>query len=872
MNKKNLSVQKAEKKARFTFSTAHVILAVVAIIECLILISFTTYSWIETASSLHIWNGKKSIVQSDTYTKMNIVDTLNFEFKVGTAPVNLNASSEATDLNNFFRSVKFYQFAKTSSPDGRTFYFKRPSPSTGYRQGDTTDYNTSYTYFDFQVNNSGYSGLTKLKFFFKDADVFQISPGTSGLTNDQCKQIEKAMRISFFAGTGSGAATIYSETGESEETLTYDARNNTSGGVTSVTTHKIKADENQKLFTVSKNGTNKISVRIWLESEDSNLSGFTANQLAGLDIDINLKLSYASNDYDFLYFDDYTFSNDQGNNGGHLTDDLSESNSNRMYFVYKASSSGAGAVYPMTHDSSGANSNATSWVTCDSNGRPSAIVPNTTGDKPYIDNLCTSNHNCLKYSYFAYGPCNRNTTTTTGLGTPIYTWNLSNPSNDNFEHRFLGYSVINTKLTSSSATVTTYGAGDWDANLDLAMVYFRDLATGLTESAYNAGNNFKYITDAVNTAADTDDSLTRNNVLYVNNTRGAVATTSATMKTQAMATANMYYDTNADNRNGLFKAWIPDTWLDGEYLTFRFCPNGYYNNCTMSWAAPVATKANNSDEYVYTALGYHENFVMSYYDGAINSGRDSYVAQGTGTWYPVENQPINLSSELIDTLIDQDQRYVIGVKLGTSTLYYHLVPDETNQLFYAYIPDPKNGNSSSNADYSAGDITFTGYSSYGSNSHPTNPSVNAQWLANVRNGSRTYYPVKMDASNPSDYTRGYWHISVIVDGTYEHLFWDIGDEYNAADDGVLGNFYFNTTGHPDTDPVPDANFDLNGYQKITPYTIDEYRWYVPLDSNPNAEFIYYRWDPYSDVTLKFNHNRADGIYCVVTEAPDGSGS
>ena len=57
----------------------YVLIAAVAIIECLILISFTTFSWIESASSLVIETGKKNYDDS-VFTRIPIAGALNYMF------------------------------------------------------------------------------------------------------------------------------------------------------------------------------------------------------------------------------------------------------------------------------------------------------------------------------------------------------------------------------------------------------------------------------------------------------------------------------------------------------------------------------------------------------------------------------------------------------------------------------------------------------------------------------------------------------------------------------------------------------------------------------------------------------------------------
>lgn len=824
------SKKQTKSRIRSMISAAHVLIAVVAIIECLILISFTTYSWIETASSLIIKTGHKYLTD-DKDTRIPIANALNYKFVVNNSTPSM---SDVADLNNYFSysgessTQNLYRFSRASSPDGKKFFFKTTGGTTAYREGDIIDSNVNYTHFDFVVANTGAAKDHKLKFYFNTADVFSVANDTSNLSATDLTTVRNAMRISF--QTGNGTPKIYSMTGTSTTAI-----NTAAGGTTSVTAAQIQADQNQKLFTVGKNSEQSISVRIWLESQSTGLSAISGTDLAGLNITVNLQLTYAENDYDFLYFDDYTFSNTKTNLGGHLTEDNAESDSYRMYFVYSEGTTKY--YYPMTKDNSGSNVDANCWVTCDASGTASSTVPDITA-RPFIANLTTESHVSLSNSYFAYGayPKANVNVTTAPPSTPLYTWKLNGAKADSSgELRYSAYSVTKTANT----TAGTYGVGGWAYNTPLTMVYFRDLATGLTNNSYNGGGtgvNFKYITADVNAASDTGDG-NRSNVIYVN--------TSAS--TAANNTATMFYEKSADNGNGLFKSWIPTDWIENKYINFVYCPGGYFANARTTWANSTnsvkASKARNSNDYIYTGLGYSNNVLIS---ATTNK-------TGIGCWNAIESEPVYFSTELIDNVVTDAFRYQIGVNINNNGVkYYNLIPDETNMKFYAYVPVPGT-NTDPASDYSAGQILFRSYASVGG-------AQNGSWYGNLRKGSRTYHPVLLNTSTAtSGAPKGYWNISVIVDGTYEHFFWDTRVESDPTDDGVLGTFSYNTTGHEGTP----------SYTDITPNKLDEYRWYVPLDGlTAIPEFVYFKWEPYTGTVFKYSQNLNDGIYVVITEAAD----
>lgn len=843
--KKDSKRSKKQQKARVRslVSKMHVLIAVVAIIECLILISFTTYSWIETASSLIIKTGHKHY-EDTVDTRIPIANAYNFKFNVNNATPNM---SDVADLNKYFSysgessTQNLYRFTRASSADGKTFYFPKKnnlnSSATTYRLGDIIDSNANYAHFDFVVSNTGAASGHKLKFYFDEANVFSVTNDTANLTDAQLTNIKNAMRISF--QTGSGTPKIYSQTAQ-----TYGAVNTAAGGTKNITTTAIAASENQKLFTVGKNSEQNVSVRIWLEEKASGISALTGEQLSGVNININLKITYAENDYDFLYFDDYTFSSgilNKNNIGGHLTEDYAESNNYRMFFAYSTNGSSY-KYFPMTIDSNNPDAGSRSWVTCDNDGNASSTVPEITSYM-YITALTSSGNAALTYSYFGYGVLdettfNNSNHTSSAPSSTLYKWYLKStePADTNGELRFSGYSVTNTASSAANAK----GVGGWSYNTPLSMVYFRDLATGVTSTAYNAGSNFKYITNAVNAASDTGTG-NRSNVMYAN----------SAADTNANRTVTLYFDKSMDDGGGLFKSWVPTDWISNQYIKFMYCPGGYYSSIAVTWDNSTnsvkATKPASASDYIYTALGYSSNVVIT---GGSNS-------TGVGCWNEIEEQPVYFSTELIDNDVTSAYRYKIGVNInGNGVKYYSLIPDETNMKFYAYVPVPGT-NADQQPDYAAGDILFQSYTD-----HTTNASVNAYWYGKMRNGSRTYYPVKFDTdAATSAAPKGYWNISVIVDGTYEHFFWDYGDISISTDDQVLGTFSYNTVGHTGT-PT---------YYDITPNMIDEYRWYIPLDTDTAAvmpEYVFYKWEPYTGTVFTYSQKLSDGIYCVITEAGD----
>ena len=373
---RRLTKKQARQKARRLMSAVHILIAVVAIVECILLSVFTTFSWIESNSSLVIQNGPASTqVDTGTTKKMDIAPALN-------STINLNyTSGTVPGLNTFYSAVKYFQFAKATSSDGVTMFFpcRNNTYSTAgkYRKGDTIDYNTSYLYFDFILSNSGSGAANRDVYFSNESgftDIFTVDGGD--LNSEQQAAVRKAMRMSITTKVGNSAAntTIYSENAYSGTTA-YNPASPASGGSYKSFSRLIPADQSyaydvtdvgagttnertewvntkalsksvyatesnvitaDKLFVVKKNVDTKVSIRIWFDVFDPVFrsvfglddSGFSYSstdsaysKLPDATVGIKFKLLSWNNDLRSVYFDDYTFSNNGGIGVTHLTDE-----------------------------------------------------------------------------------------------------------------------------------------------------------------------------------------------------------------------------------------------------------------------------------------------------------------------------------------------------------------------------------------------------------------------------------------------------------------------------------------------------------------------------------------------------------------------
>ncbi|MBE6824040.1 MAG: hypothetical protein E7513_01705 [Ruminococcaceae bacterium] len=467
----------------------NLIISIVALVECIILLGISTYSWIESASSLVIKGNDLPIAKS-----------INYRFDVKDGATNM------VDLSTYFRPTALYQFAKASSPDAKNFYFKK-SNATTYRLGDTTDFNTSYYNIDFQIHNKTSKSFN---YYFDKADIFDV---TSDKITDESvlKAAEGAFRISVTAGTNTTNTRIYSR-----DTVSYNAIN--SVGATSskqVTTYGLSGNSqynyqnnpsaDYNVFSTTGGGDDtKVNVKIWFEEKDPGFVALTADEktaLLGATVSINLKFVNAASNFQTFFFDDYTFSTLDGFEGAHVT---SEDQTKKMYFYYSDGSTTS--VVPMTTTTS--SNDATRWVTATDEGDPTPRIP---------DDMRQDLEKNPSHGYFFYG-----TLDSSGKPVVTYQWNIEKPAvNDGDVYIFKAMSV---NTVGSSKYV---GYGVWD-NVPIKLWYFKDLTTSATDEAYNA-NGAQFVNSAGQGS------------LYINND-GAYKT----------ASTKMYYDSSSDTWLGYY--------------------------------------------------------------------------------------------------------------------------------------------------------------------------------------------------------------------------------------------------------------------------------------------------------------------------------
>lgn len=228
------------------------LLSVVALIEVLMILLVSTYSWVETISSIEITNGN-GVGKIDQYTYTNA--------DIGTG---VGYSGTPINLNEYFRASGNVHLATASSADGDNFFFPQVAKAGEntktnlYRKGTINDKNTNYIRFSFIVKAVG----TSASFYFSNVPTFKI-----GGTEVKDNSVRLAISISDSVNS-EGSTSVYSNKAVDSENVV----GNVDG--TKVTTTKIHAfsdfdnkddDEANVLFTVPEGGEKVITLTLWLQ-------------------------------------------------------------------------------------------------------------------------------------------------------------------------------------------------------------------------------------------------------------------------------------------------------------------------------------------------------------------------------------------------------------------------------------------------------------------------------------------------------------------------------------------------------------------------------------------------------------------------------
>lgn len=829
---RRITKKQAEKNARRSITWVHVLIAVVAIIECFLLVTFTTFSWIESNSSLVIQNGPESsqIADQTTTKKMDIAKSL-------TSTINLNypgngIANDFAPLNDFFSEVKYFQFSKATSSDGRTIFFpcrnNTYSSAGKYRKGDTIDYNTSYLYFDFIVSNKSPEGanvnVENRDVYFDNAagytDIFTVTG--DGLNADQKTALTNAMRMSITTQVGASApstkifskvaysgnsgyksiddipanqAYAYDENGGAEHTNNRNTWVTTyalEDSVYNVTNNVISAE---KLFVAKKNADTKVSFRIWFDFWDPDFrTAFGLNSLDYSDyenseaaywnipdatIGIKFKLMTSGNDLRSIYFDDYTLTNNASYNINHLTDEYQNQNYSVWFYTWQPSVA-ATEEHPariagyyaiqLTRDSRDATH--TLWSTNTA----------TVSEMDYLmgtGDYSSTNSNAAGYSgsvadrykksYFCYGDFSTKTA--------VYKWELpAKPVSEDFI--FNAYSYMpnsSTNMTAHTWTTNSSGTNWWDCNGNGVKsgvgIWQDDMASTMTLL------KFRDMATAVTTTnynGGSDYQIMNAAAATDNHSHYLVFANNYDNSTIANNFSDDVEKRTAamyyDSTAQVFKSYVPTGWMTSNSgVSFSYCPGGTFSSSgTTLRWYSGATPASQNDG----------EYIFTALGYSNRCGLNTLGGIGyTPDFYSNSDGYLKGVGTWKDVELIKFNTELIDSSIDPLYRYFVGIADGYSQGYYAMIPDETNMTFSAYIPLGEGTTTagvnFARLNAAKSSQDDTLPA--AYWYGSARRANNTYstfYPVNCTGTSTVEYTHGYWNLSVLVDGTYENLIYD----------------------------------------------------------------------------------------------------
>ena len=244
MNKKRpLHGKKTEKSDNFLgrMSIKTIVLSVVALIQIMLLITGTTFSWVETISSLALTGG--GIIDNPVKTVANIGSSSGYD--------------KALDLDAYFKKAGNVHLSTCSSADGQNFYFPIVGDNNNYRQSTVNDRNVNYIGYNLKVVNKENKSKD-----FKFGKIPSIKIGNEAVTDNRVR----------IAITVDGATKIFSNKADTENVVAA-----TNGKLLETTVNSFdeytNSDKNVTLpvFSIPANSSKEVKISLWLqESTGSN--------------------------------------------------------------------------------------------------------------------------------------------------------------------------------------------------------------------------------------------------------------------------------------------------------------------------------------------------------------------------------------------------------------------------------------------------------------------------------------------------------------------------------------------------------------------------------------------------------------------------
>lgn len=244
------------------------LLSIVALVEIIMIIAVSTFSWVETISSIKISNEGK-IAQIDTYTYTDAEVGSNY--------------NEPINLSDYFRASGNAHLSAASSADGLNFFFPRVArvgnKAQAFRKGTINDKNTNYISFSFKVKAEG----NNQNFFFSDVPTFKADNEEITNKND----IRLAITVADSNGNAESTR-IYSYIEANEKVVANP--NGTTVQESSICAFKDfignkSTAPNHILFSVGADETKTVTITMWLQNF-SNVYDYSGKTISSPDFQI----------------------------------------------------------------------------------------------------------------------------------------------------------------------------------------------------------------------------------------------------------------------------------------------------------------------------------------------------------------------------------------------------------------------------------------------------------------------------------------------------------------------------------------------------------------------------------------------------------
>ena len=250
MNKKRpLHGKKTEKSDNFLgrVSIKTIVLSVVALIQMMLLITGTTFSWVETISSLALTGGGK--IDNPVKTVANIGSGSGY--------------NETLDLDGYFKKAGNVHLATCSSADGQNFYFPIVGDNKNYRQSTVNDRNVNYIGYNLKVVNKEKNKSKDFKF----GKIPSIKIGNEAVTDNRVR----------IAITVDGVTKIFSNKDATENVV---AATNGTPSETTVNAFDKYTNSDEKVtlpvFSIPANSSKEVKISLWLQDSNGGNNGDVA--------------------------------------------------------------------------------------------------------------------------------------------------------------------------------------------------------------------------------------------------------------------------------------------------------------------------------------------------------------------------------------------------------------------------------------------------------------------------------------------------------------------------------------------------------------------------------------------------------------------